>query len=47
MDKDKIISIVKNAIANNVQKLEDYLYALYSDDVDQIAEQVASDILGD
>lgn len=46
--RDKIISIVKNAIsANSKIDIDSDIVSLDGNDVDHIAEQVANDVLGD
>ncbi len=48
MEKDKIISIIKNAFSNNAAiDIDSDIVSLDGNDIDHIAEQAANDILGD
>lgn len=48
LNKEKIISIVKNALsANSEIDIDSDIVSLDSNDIDHIAEQVANGILGD
>lgn len=48
LNKEKIISIIKNAFSNNATiDIDSDIVSLDGNDIDHIAEQVANDILGD